>query len=64
MIKLIDYKRFFRSFTGMLGRGAECCADAVLPKLRRLKVSDCGSQGRLYEVAQIAQGENGAYQVV
>ena len=48
----------------MLGRGAECYADAVLPKLRRLKVSDCGSQGRLYEVAQIAQGENGAYQVV
>jgi hypothetical protein len=29
----IDYKRFFRSFTGMLGRNAECYADVVLPKL-------------------------------
>jgi hypothetical protein len=35
MIKLIDYKRFFRSFTRMLGRNAESYADVVLPKLRR-----------------------------
>jgi hypothetical protein len=33
MMKLIDYKRFFRNFTGMLGRNAECYADVVLPKL-------------------------------
>jgi hypothetical protein len=33
MMKLIDYKRFFRNFTGMLGRNAECYADVVRPKL-------------------------------
>jgi hypothetical protein len=33
MMKRIDYKRFFRNFTGMLGRNAECNADVVLPKL-------------------------------
>jgi hypothetical protein len=33
MMKLIDYKQFFRNFTGMLGRNAECYADVVLPKL-------------------------------
>jgi len=33
MIKLVDYKQFFRSFAAMLGRSAECYADAVLPKL-------------------------------
>jgi hypothetical protein len=32
-MKIIDYKRFFRNFTGMLGRNAECYADVVLPKL-------------------------------
>ena len=36
MMKLIDYKRFFRNFTGMLGRNAECYADVVVPKLSRL----------------------------
>ncbi len=33
LMKLIDYKRFFRNFTGMLGRNSECYADVVLPKL-------------------------------
>jgi hypothetical protein len=33
MMKPIDYKRFFRNFTGMLGRNAECYPDVVLPKL-------------------------------
>jgi hypothetical protein len=33
MMKIIDYKQFFRSFTGVLGRNAECYADVVLPKL-------------------------------
>ena len=32
MIKLIDYKQFFRLSAGMLGRNAECYADVVLPK--------------------------------
>ncbi len=29
----IGYRLFFRFFTGMLGRNAECSADVVLPKL-------------------------------
>ena len=33
LMKLIDYKRAFRNFTGMLGRNAECYADVALPKL-------------------------------
>jgi hypothetical protein len=33
MMKLIDYKSSFRNFTGVLGRNAECYADAVLPQL-------------------------------
>ena len=37
IMKLIDYKRFIRNFTGMLGRNAECYADVVLPKLRHHK---------------------------
>jgi hypothetical protein len=32
-MKLIDYKRIFRNFTGMLERNAECFADVVLSKL-------------------------------
>ena len=32
MKKLIDYERFIRNFTGMLGRNAECYADVVFPK--------------------------------
>ena len=32
VMKLIDYNRRFRNFTGMLGRNAECYADALLPK--------------------------------
>jgi hypothetical protein len=34
MMKLMHYKSFFRNLTGMLGRNAECYADAVLPTLR------------------------------
>jgi hypothetical protein len=33
MMKLIDYKQYFRNFTGMLGRNAECYADVMFPKL-------------------------------
>jgi hypothetical protein len=33
MMKLIDYKSFFRNFTGMLGRNAECYVYVMLPKL-------------------------------
>jgi hypothetical protein len=35
MMKLIDYKRIFRNFTGMLGRNVECYAEAVFPRLSR-----------------------------
>jgi hypothetical protein len=33
IMKPIDYKNFFRNFTAMLGRNAECYADVALPKL-------------------------------
>jgi hypothetical protein len=33
MMKLMDYKSFFRNLTGMLGRNVECCVEAVFPKL-------------------------------
>jgi hypothetical protein len=37
MIELIDYKRFPRNFTGMLGRNAERYGDVVLPGLSYLR---------------------------
>jgi hypothetical protein len=32
-MKIIDYKRVFRNFTGVLGQSAECYGDVVRPEL-------------------------------